>query len=146
MYTSLSIADPLSLRLMQKCLSLESKLNCHGATDLVLKTDNNSQDLRGIKKLVFESNWKACLSEASQHQSTSLAAKIATHTTWPKLWDMALDHGAQSTAALQALYRALTRPGFGQEPCPFCNDHSTKLEVFREDIPHAQFQCQHEVY
>ena len=56
MYTSLTIADPLSLRLMQECLSLESKLNCHGATDLVLKTDNNSQDLRGIKKLVFESD------------------------------------------------------------------------------------------
>ena len=56
MYTSLTIADPLSLRLVQECLSLESKLNCHGATDLVLKTDNNSQDLRGIKKLVFESD------------------------------------------------------------------------------------------
>ena len=53
MYTSLTIADPLSLRLVQECLSLESKLDCHGATDLVLKTDNNSQDLRGIKKLVL---------------------------------------------------------------------------------------------
>ena len=90
MYTFLTIADPLSLRLVQGYLSLESKLNCHSATDLVLKTDNNSQDLRGIKKLVFESDWKACLSGASQHLSTSLAAKIATHTTWPKLWDMAL--------------------------------------------------------
>ena len=30
----------------------------------------------------------SCLSEASQHLSTSLAAKIATHTTWPKLWDI----------------------------------------------------------
>ena len=78
------------------------------ATDLVLKTDNNCQDLRGIKKLVFGSYWKVCLSEASQHLSTSLAAKIATHTTWPKLWDIALDHGAQGTAALQALYRTLT--------------------------------------
>ena len=98
MYIFLTIADPLqSLRLMQEGLSLESKLNCHGATDLVLKTDNNSQDLRGIKKLVFELDWKACLSEASQHLSTSLATKIATHTTWPKLWDMAwiMAHKAQ---------------------------------------------------
>ena len=125
MYTSLTIADPLSLRLMQECLSLENKLDCQGATNLVLKADINSQGLWGIKKLVLESDWKARLSEASQHQSTSLAAKIATHTTWPKLWDTALDHDAQSTAALQAVYRTLTRPRFDQKPCPFCNNHST---------------------
>ena len=103
-------------------------------TDLVLKTDSNSQDLRGIKKLVFESDWKACLSEASQHQSTSLAAKIATHTTWLKLWDMALDHGTQGTTALQALYHTLTRPSFGQKPCRFCDNHSTKLFHFEHFI------------
>ena len=59
MYTSLTIADPLSLTLVQKCLSLEEKLDYHGVTDLVLKADNNSQGLRGIKKLIFESDWKA---------------------------------------------------------------------------------------
>ena len=101
MYTSLAIADPLSLTLVQKCLSLEDKLDCHGVIDLVLKADN-SQGLWGIKKLIIESDWKACLSEASQHRSTSLAAKIATHTTWPKLWHMALDHGTQGTAACTA--------------------------------------------
>ena len=69
MYTSLTIADPLSLKLVQEYLSLENKLDCHSATDLVLKADNNSQGLRGIKKLILESDWKACLSEASQHQS-----------------------------------------------------------------------------
>ena len=123
MYTSLTIVDPSSLRLVQECLSLENKLDCHGATNLVLKADNNSQGLRGIKKLILESDWKARLSEASQHQSTSLAAKIATHTTWPKLQGTALH---QDTAALQALYRTLTRPSFGQKPCPFCNNHSTQ--------------------
>ena len=82
-----------SLRLIQECLSLENKLDCHGVTDTVLKADNNPQGLQGIKKLIFDTDWKICLSEASRHQSTSLAAKIATHTTWPKLWDMVLDHG-----------------------------------------------------
>ena len=44
---------------------------------------------------------------------------------------MALDHGAQGTAALQALYHILTRPSFGQKPCPFCNNHSTELSHFK---------------
>ena len=42
-----TIAVPLSLRLMQDCLSLENKLDCHGATNLVLKADNNSQSSMG---------------------------------------------------------------------------------------------------
>ena len=61
----------LSLRLMQECLSLENKLDCHGTTDLV-------------------------------------------------------DHGAQGPAAPQALYHTLTRPNFGQKPCPVCNNQSTE--------------------
>ena len=121
MYTSLAVANPQSLRLIQECLSLENKLDCHSVTDLVLKADNNTQGLWGIKKLILDTDWKACLSEASQHQSTSLAAQIATHTTWPKLWDM---HGSGSwrtrhTAALQALYRTLTRTSFGEKPALF---------------------------
>ena len=31
---------------------------------------------------------------------------------------------AQGTAALQALYRTLTRPSFGEKPCPFCDNQS----------------------
>ena len=134
MYSSLAAVDPLSLRLIQECQSLENKLDCRGVTDLVLEADNNSQGLRGIKKLILETDWKACLNEASRHQSTSLAAKIATHTTWPKLWDMALDHGALGTAALQALYRTLTRPSFGQKPCPFCDNQSSELSHFEHFI------------
>ena len=98
MYTSLTIADPLSLRLVQECLSLESKLDCHGATDLVLKTDNNSQDLRGIKKLILESDWKACLSEASQHQSTyPLLPKLPLIPLGPNCltWVWIMAHKAQ---------------------------------------------------
>ena len=131
MYTSLAVANPQSLRLIQECLSLENKLDCHGVTDLVY---NNPQGLQGIKKLILDTDWKICLSEASRHQSTSLAAQIATHTTWPKLWDMALDHGTQGTAALQALYHTLTRTSFGEKPCPICDNQSTKLSHFEHFI------------
>ena len=47
---------------------------------------------------------------------------------------MGLDHGAQGTAALQALYRTLTRPSFGQKPCPFCDDHFTEPSHFEHFI------------
>ena len=93
-YASLSITDPQSLRLIQECLSLEEKIRCHGVTDIVLSNNGDSGCIRGVNKLMLEDDWDACLREASQHQSTAIAARIATCTTWPKLWDMALDHGA----------------------------------------------------
>ena len=45
----------------------------------------NSQSIQAINKWILETDWKACLREASRHQSTSLASKIATCTAWPKL-------------------------------------------------------------
>ena len=56
MYTSLAVANPQSLRFIQECVLLENKLECHGVTDLVLKADNNPQDLRGIKKLILDTD------------------------------------------------------------------------------------------
>jgi len=49
--------------------------NCHGVSELVLGVTNKSLRLTGM----------VISSQASPHQSTSLAVKIATYTTWPKL-------------------------------------------------------------
>ena len=139
MYTSLVVANPQSLRLIQECLSLENKLDCHSVTNLVLKANNNPQGLRGIKKLILDTvSVKQVDTRARSY--ASLATKIATHTTWPKLWDMALDHGAQGTAAVQALYRTLTRPSFGEKPWPFYDNQSTELSYFENFVTcHSPF-------
>ena len=84
-YSSLSITDPQSLRLIQECLSLEDKIGCHGVTDIVLNNNGDSGCIWRVKKLILEDDWDAFLREASQHQSTAIAARIATRTTWPKL-------------------------------------------------------------
>ena len=56
----------------------------------------------------MKTDWGKCLCDAQNHQSTALAAEIASSTSWLKLWDMALDHGHQGTVSLQALFRELT--------------------------------------
>ena len=60
----------------------------------------------------------ACL----EHRSTKNAAKIATDVSWLKLWDRALDSGPVGSEAMQNLYRELTRPLFGPNPCPRCSE------------------------
>ena len=58
-------------------------------TDLILM---KNEDQCAIKKQILEADFKASLKEAAKHQSTALVAAIANRITWPKLWDMAVDH------------------------------------------------------
>ena len=108
-----------------------NKLDCHGMTDLIL-TENGDQC--AFKKQILEADWKASLKEAAKHQSTALAASIANRISWPKLWDMALDHGSRGTDALQSLYRTLTRPNVGTKPCPLCDNQTAELSHFEHFI------------
>ena len=46
-------------------------------------------------------DWETCISTASQHNSTAVAANICRSASWLRLWDMALDYGPRGTAALE---------------------------------------------
>ena len=92
-----------SLRLVQECRAMEGKLSCQGSTNAMLSAQST---LREIKREVLQADWEACTTEASRHNSTAIASRIASDTSWMKLWDMALDYGPRGTDSLQALYRA----------------------------------------
>jgi len=100
-------------------------------TDLILMENG---DQYAFKKQILEADLKASLMEAAKHQSTALAAAIATRISWPKLWDMPLDHGSRGTDALQSWYRTLTRPNIGTKPCPLCDNTSAELSHFEHFI------------
>ena len=102
-YSELTINGPQRLCLVEECLSLEDKVGCNGVTQDIL--DGNSASARGWTKVIAEEDWEKCLCDAQIHQSTHIVAKIASSTSWLKLWDMALDHGQQGTLSLQTLFR-----------------------------------------
>ena len=130
-FSNLTDSDPQSLRMVQECRSLEAKLDCHGVTDNVVGA---VVSVKQVKKQILKADWEACLFAASQHRSTTVAARISTCVSWPKLWDMALDHGERGTAALQALFRTLTRPTFGQNTCPVCKTQQTEISHFEHFV------------
>jgi hypothetical protein len=74
---------------------MEGKLSCQGSTDALLSAQSTLSE-----KYYRE----ACTTEASCHNSTAMASRIAADTSWMKLWDIALDYGPRGTDALQALY------------------------------------------
>ena len=113
-----SESDQDSLRLVQECRAMEESLSSNGHTDALLC---NRASLYEIKKEALQTDWSACITEASRHNSTAIASRIAAETSWLKLWDMALDQGPSGTDSLQALYRELTRPQFKQDcKCHLC--------------------------
>ena len=69
--------------------------------------DGNSVGVRGMTKLIAETDWEKCLRDAKQHQSTSVAAEISSSTSWLKLWDMALDRGQLGTLSANPVSRAI---------------------------------------
>ena len=60
-------------------VSLEDKLECHGITQEVL--DGNSVCGRGMTRLIAKTDWEKCLRDAQNHQSTAVAAEIASSTS-----------------------------------------------------------------
>ena len=118
-FSKLAAKDPQSLRIIQECQYLEDRVECQGATDNIL---NSETSLKEVKNRILKVDWENCITEASQHSSTALAASISSSTSWLKLWDMALDYGPRGTAAMQALYRTLTRPRLDQNTCAICGD------------------------
>ena len=116
-FSKLAERDLQSLRIVQECRSLEHRLDCDGVTDTVLNSETTPKQ---VKKHILKVDWETCVSRASQHSSTIIAAQISSSASGLKPWDIALDHGPQGTSALQALYRMITKPKTGQN-CSICD-------------------------
>ena len=58
--------------------------------------------------------------------------------SWPKLWDLAHDHGIQGARSLAAIFKTLTSPIFDIRSCPHCsNTFITRESIFGEHISSA---------
>ena len=116
-------------------MPVEGKLDCHGVTDDVVRA---VVSVKQVIKQILRADWEACLIAASQHQSTTVAARIFT---WLKQSDMALDHGERCTTAQQALYHALTRPPIGQNTCLVCKTQQAEISHLEHcDLLHTNCQ------
>ena len=86
------------------------------------------------------STMKRDLLKADQDNIWSLVTKYnslrSLHRTisWPKLWDLARDHGIQGARSLATIFKTLTSPIFDVRSCPHCNTLITRESIFGEHI------------
>ena len=115
------LSNVIPLQLVQGIQLLESQLGMKGLVD---RATTESCSAVELKKEILKKDRGKLMATCLEHRSTKNAAKIATYTSWLKLWDRALDSGPVGSEAMQNLYREMTRPLFGPNLCPRCSEVS----------------------
>ena len=110
-FTSLAMENVFDISLVQQCQMLEANLGTCVLASCLSDPDNAPDIVRSNKRHILNSDFKMLLSSANHHcGSAAAAAQIANHTSWRRLWDIALDHGVKGTRTMQAIFRELCHP------------------------------------
>ena len=128
-FTTICMDDIYSLSIVQQCRMLEAPL----ATDVVHQLLSDLPNAKSIivknKKLLLERDYDLLLVSAKAHPTARYISQIASHTSWRKIWDNALDYGVKGTISCQALLRELSRPTFGDRKCHLCGDQISSFPL-----------------
>ena len=93
-----------------------------GLSGLVGRVKEASITAASLKKEILRKDKETLLTLSLEHQSTSIASRIAERSSWLKPWDIALDWGPAGTAALRSLYKEMTRPSWESASCLLCQE------------------------
>ena len=111
MFSSLAIDDIYDISIIQQCRMLESELDTCVLAKCLSDPENAPNIVKKSKEYIFRSDFRNLLASTSNSlTSAAPAAHIATHTSWRRLWDIALDKGVKGTRVMQNIFKELCRP------------------------------------
>ena len=123
-FTSLAMNDIYEISIIQQCKMLESSLDTDILAKCLTSPENAVEIVKTNKNLILKQDFCKLISlSLSNQSSTRLVARVAEHTSWHRLWDMALDKGVKGTRTLQRVFKELSRP----KPCSKCNLCETEI-------------------
>ena len=160
-FHSLAVSDVEALHLIRQCRFLESSLNTNFTTRIL--SSHQEISFSALKKEIFEVDFSLLLSEASNHASQRYVQAVAASSisSWPKVWDSALEKGVFGTSCSLALLRLLSLHTLSDNKCPvpncshvvgedslcshFLADHTT-LSITVEQCVDILENCSEEIY
>ena len=160
-FRSLAVSYVEALHLIRQCRFLESFLNTNFTTRIL--SSHQEISFSQLKKEIIEVDFSLLLSEASNHASQRYVQAVAASsiTSWPKVWDTALERGAFGTSCSLALLRLLSLHSHSDNKCPvpncshvvgddslcshFLADHTT-LSITAEQCVDFLEKCSEEIY
>ena len=121
-FTSLAMNDIYEISIVQQCKMLESSLDTDILAKCLTSPENAVEIVKTNKNLILKQDFCKLIYiyislSLSNQSSARLVARVAEHTSWHRLWDMALDKGVKGTRTLQRVFKELSRP----KPCSKCN-------------------------
>ena len=147
--------------LIRQCRFLESSLNTNFTSRIL--SSHQEFSFSQLKKEIIEVDFSLLLSEASNHASQRYMQAVAPSpiSSWPKVWDSALEKGAFGTSCSLALLRLLSLHTYSDNKCPvpncsyvvdedslcshFLADHTT-LSITAEQCVYFLENCSEEIY
>ena len=160
-FRSLAVSDVEALHLIRQCRFLESSLNTNFTSRIL--SSHQEFSFSQLKKEIIEVDFSLLLSEASNHASQRYVQAVAASpiSSWPKVWDSALEKGAFGTSCSLALLRLLSLHTYSDNKCPvpncsyvvgedslcshFLADHTT-LSITAEQCVYFLENCSEEIY
>ena len=160
-FRSLAVSDVEALHLIRQCRFLESSLNTNFTSRIL--SSHQEFSFSQLKKEIIEVDFSLLLSEASNHSSQRYVQAVAASpiSSWPKVWDSALEKGAFGTSCSLALLRLLSLHTYSDNKCPvpncsyvvgedslcshFLADHTT-LSITAEQCVYFLENCSEEIY
>ena len=110
-FNSLAIDDVYDSSIVQQCRMLESVLGTDVLACCLTNPDFAGDIVKSNKRRILNQDFNLLISTSTSGQtSCSLVARIAKHTSWRRLWDIALDKGVKESRTLQRLFKELSRP------------------------------------
>ena len=160
-FRPLAASDVEALQLIRQCRFLESSLNTNFTTRIL--SSHQEISFSALKKEIFEVDFSLLLSEASNHASQHYVQAVAASSisSWPKVWDSALEKSAFGTSCSLALLKLLSLHTHSDNKCPvpncsylvgedslsshFLADHTT-LSITAEQCVDILENCSEEIY
>ncbi len=91
------------------------------ASECFSHPDSAQTILNLSKKGIIEADIHSLISSALDHPSANHIATIATNISWSKLWDLALDRGANGTSQIQRIVYHLSKATYPGFVCSLCD-------------------------
>ena len=110
-FTSLAMENIYDISIVQQCRMLEANICTSILAKCLSDPENAPEIVKNSKRCILNADFEILLSSTIDRcGSAAAAARVANHTSWRRLWDIALDHGVKGTRAMQAIFRELCRP------------------------------------
>ena len=110
-FNSLAIDDVYDSSIVHQCRMLESVLGTDVLACCLTNPDSAGDIVKSNKRRILNQDFNLLISTSILGQtSCSLVARVAKHTSWRRLWDIALDKGVKGSRTLQRLFKELSRP------------------------------------